>query len=999
MKQKFTQSFINRLMALGVVALGVWCPASAEKTEVATTPDMEGWTVINANNDDYQWAWDESKQMAVVPENRKEAANDWLMTPVVNLKGGVTYKIRVWVRNLSTYSSDKSKFALTVGTSTAPDDHQTVYSLESLTRTSWAVERPDGDKLGLFTPEADGEYYLGLHCYSASYNGDFGCEKFTYEEVVALPGAVTGLKAEAAAGGEMRVDLQWNWPETNSSGGDLSEEILGARIYRSNTSSVSATDACLIKEVEGGEKGATATYTDVPESAGTYYYMVVPFTANGASDATALKANTSWVGEDNGVGTIASVTATVIDDTTVEVAFDAPAGSNGGWIDQANITYNITRKSGSGVTVTLEEDYAGELPYVDASIPGLDTYTYTVYGKYNGSGSSWNQKTSNTVKCGGALSLPYSNDFATSANIEMFTVFYGPEGSRNWNVSSGQAYFWGGSVADAWMITPKFDLKAGKSYAITFRAKLERGSEADYKTLAVTIGHEATAESQTRVLFDETFTSTIYAEKVVNFAVETDGRYCIGFHCHGQSNFNGIYVDDLLVEETVARPMPVAEVNVTAGESGALTATVSFDTPSETTAGTPIEELTKVEVMREGTLIATRENVAAGSTVTVDDNELENAGLYSYSVVTYLGEEASDAAVSAKIWIGTDTPGKVQAVAVEKTSDSEVTVTFDAVTEGANGGYIDASGVRYTVTRMPDAVVVADGVAETTVVDHGVDALALQSYTYEVVAGIGDEFGEATVSESIVLGDAIELPYSPDLTDASTFALWSFVAAEGNDGWEPSSKGLMCQYVSNAPYAYTPPFKAPAGDYLLTCNVLSYNGQYHEMVDIVLSTEPVHVAAQPADENGVEAHEGAPAVHKVLQTVTADDGWSNNFEIPFEIENGGTYHIGFRNVSNLNKDVSTQMRWGNWTCYLADMGLSLVKLNTGVEEVAAGEKNLRYDAGADCVVADVDCVIAVYDISGSRVSGADTKALPAGVYIAVGEQADGGRLTLRFAKH
>ena len=72
-----------------------------------------------------------------------------------------------------------------------------------LSKTSWPVERPEGDKAGVFTPEADGDYYIGFHCYSKSYQGDFLFQKFTIEEVLALPGAVTELTATAADGGEL----------------------------------------------------------------------------------------------------------------------------------------------------------------------------------------------------------------------------------------------------------------------------------------------------------------------------------------------------------------------------------------------------------------------------------------------------------------------------------------------------------------------------------------------------------------------------------------------------------------------------------------------------------------------------------------------------------------------------------------------------------------------------------------------------------------------------
>lgn len=997
MNQNFTCGFLGRLLAAGAMTLAGVGFASAEKTELVVPADMAGWTVVNANNDDYVWAYNADKEMAVVPENRKLAADDWLITPAVSLKGGTTYRVRVWIQNLSTYASDITKFAVTVGHSQDPDDHTVVYSYEALKKTAWPVEYPQGSSEGTYTPVEDGEFYLGLHCYSSSYNGDVGCQKFTFEEVLALPGAVTGLKATAAPEGEMKVNLEWTWPSKTSMGGDLAEEILGAKIYRSTSGSLSATDTYLIGEANGGEQGATGSYVDLPAEPGEYYYMVVPFTANGQSDASGAKAWTDWVGEDSGVKALESVTATVVDDTTVEVMFDAPLGTNGGWINPENITYNISRKSGSGETVTLETDYAGSLPYVDATIPGLDSYTYSVYAKYNGTGSSWNAKTSNQVTCGGALSLPYSNDFNSSASLDLFSKFHGPECTRDWGYSSNSANFWGGTVADAWLVTPKINLEAGKCYEIKFDTRISpASSESNYKNLAVTVGSEPTAESQSTVLYDELIQWGLAREKSVVFTVPADGRYCIGFHCHGQTNSNDLYVDNLSITEAVFVPVVVEAISVVPGEKGALTAIVSFDAPALTTAGTAIEVLSKIEVKRDGEIIETRENVAAGATVTVEDTAVETAGMHTYSVVTYLGEEASDEA-SASVWIGADVPAAPASVSAVKSSDTEVTIAFDAVTEGVNGGYIDLDNLTYTVTRMPDAVVIADGTTETSVVDAGVDEIALQRYTYEVVAVVDGVCSEPAVSDGLVLGGAIALPYAPDMTDEATFDLWTFVADEGEDNWVPNFKGLLCRYAENAPYAFTPPFKALEGDYMLNCTFVPFNWRNQEMVDIILSTEPVHVELTVPEGNEIEAQAALPQVYQVLQTVKAESTMGSRYEVPFTIEKNGKYHIGFRNVTNLHKDEEN-MSSGNWDCYLTDMDLSLVKVNTGVEEVSADEAGICYDSVADMVLIDREGEIAVYDISGCHVSGADTSRLAAGVYIAVADMADGSRLSLRFVK-
>ena len=367
MKHYFTHFF-----AAMVIMAKVSPDAQAAKTEIKVPADMDGWTVINTNADEYKWAYDADKDGAVLPQNKKLAADDWIITPEINLIGGVTYRIKSCIQSLTTYSFDRQYYNITIGSAPTAEAQTTqVYKDESFTKTAWPVERPEGDKAGLFTPEADGTYYIGFHCYSKSYMGDFLFQKFTVEEVLPLPGAVTALTATAADKGELEVNLSWTWPAVNSNGAGRTEPLAGAKLYRSSGSSISATSTYLIKDIDGGDAGAEASVTDIVPQAGKYYYMVVPFDANGDSDATPLKVQTAWVGEDTSIPTLGNVTATAIDDTTVEVGFDAPsAGGNGGYIDPLKLSYKISRKNGSGTTVTLEDAYAGVLPYVDATIPG-----------------------------------------------------------------------------------------------------------------------------------------------------------------------------------------------------------------------------------------------------------------------------------------------------------------------------------------------------------------------------------------------------------------------------------------------------------------------------------------------------------------------------------------------------------------------------------------------------------------------------------------------------
>ena len=115
--------------------------------------------------------------------------------------------------------------------------------------------------------------------------------------------------------------------------------------------------------------------------------------------------------------------------------------------------------------------------------------------------------------------------------------------------------FYGGYDADEWLITPQLSLQAGKNYKLVFKTGLEDASSSNYKDLYVTIGSQATAESQSRQLFHETIESALMEEKEVLFTVTESGGYYIGFHCYGSTSYSPILSTTwLLTKQSKFRP-------------------------------------------------------------------------------------------------------------------------------------------------------------------------------------------------------------------------------------------------------------------------------------------------------------------------------------------------------------------------------------------------------------------------------------------------------------
>lgn len=870
---------MKKLTFLAIMAiLAVVANAQALTPPVTLTIDSDEafgqWTQINNNAAGNSFKYDSYYGGAYLSENRWDEANDWLIAPAFELTAGTEYSIVLNCRRSSSFSGDYNKFTINLGGEPTAEGLSTeVYKNENFTNNSFT------DVKVVFTPETSGTYYIGIHVYSVAYKGGFVIKSLAVDKVVPRPGAVTDLVVKAAAEGALQADLTWTWPAKNDLGTAL-ETITGAYIYRGTTSSFTANDASLVGTYEvDATPGTEGSWTDesVP-SAGKYYYRVVPFNENGVSTVASTSVQSDWIGFDTSAGSVKDLVATISpeSETTVLLNFAPAVGTNGGYLNPETLKYKITRKSGAGTTVTLEDAWAGELPYVDNTIPGLDSYTYSVYTVYNGS-TSWSSTTSNTVVTGGTAALPYSQDFTASNSAELYTFFHGPDATRDWSRSSNALNYWG-SPADAWAVTPKFHLEKGKAYELQFDAKISSAiSSSSYKHLYVYVGTEPTAEALDHQVFYEEIQKALYNTKKVIISVDEDGDYCIGFRCYGPSNSNDLYVTNIKFDETVVTPKPVTEASAEAAPEGELKAIVKWTNPATDTAGGEIGMLDHVDVLLNNEVVATVEDTEGGAEASAEV-AVEAAGKYTFTIVPYLGENAGDKVSVETGWVGPDTPKAPASVSVEVTDAARI-ITFDAVTEGINGGYVNPAEVTYTVTRNGD--VLTDELKETTYTDDDTE-LPLGNYTYAVSAAWDGLESAATAAEPVKLGDALALPYTPSFDSKGDFELWSSSKkSNGTDAWawaSSSYSGTGLQTSTSNSWAFTPPLTMQEGTVTVKYAARAYSWRYAETFSVMLTR-----ADDPENPDTVESAE----------PVTVDSTYPESFEATFNVPATGKYYVAY----------------------------------------------------------------------------------------------------------
>ena len=217
--RKIYVSILSLLFA-GMSAAAVEVPYSSPIAISASDFD-EGWTVINANGDTRAWApveeaGGETSYMAQYNYAYSTPADDHLVSPPLNLKGGSAYKLSFKMKTKADLES------LTVYVASANDADQ----LKGGTVLFDWEEKSDQNLTTYTVPvtvSEDGEYYISWYAHSPkNKNKIFICDmKIALDEFI--PSGVTDLTATPASNRELKCDLTWILPTASTLGDPFTE--------------------------------------------------------------------------------------------------------------------------------------------------------------------------------------------------------------------------------------------------------------------------------------------------------------------------------------------------------------------------------------------------------------------------------------------------------------------------------------------------------------------------------------------------------------------------------------------------------------------------------------------------------------------------------------------------------------------------------------------------------------------------------------------------------
>lgn len=341
----------------------------------------------------------------------------------------------------------------------------------------------------------------------------------------------------------------------------------------------------------------------------------------------------------------------------------------------------------------------------------------------------------------------------------------------------------------------------------------------------------------------------------------------------------------------------------TADAKGALSAQLSWTTPSVSYLGAKLSALTGTKVYRNDQLVYTSTETTQGKSVAWTDRPSTD-GYYIYKVVPY--NAAGDGVYKEfAAYVGEDLPGAPQNVTLT-THGGNAEITWAAPAEGQHGGYFDNASVKYNVVRMPDNKVVVEGTTSL----RATDAVSVQKgYSYIVTAVNKKGVGASATSKTMSFGPEDSVPFTSSLTTQDDFDRW-VTADKNNDGntwtfYKPTQTTTYDRCDQNADdWLYTPALKFEKGKtYQVRYTYSSANWVTPDKHEQVMEQMKVWFCAEPI----------ATGATKLIKETGEFHTASNIFlygKDNFQTETTGSARIAFQACSEANhgqiylKDVS-----------------------------------------------------------------------------------------------
>ena len=364
----------------------------------------------------------------------------------------------------------------------------------------------------------------------------------------------------------------------------------------------------------------------------------------------------------------------------------------------------------------------------------------------------------------GSVALPYHEDFETEDNLTLIDIIDANNDGRTW-VWSDIVYDIRNKAseendADDWMILPAMEMKADRSYRLSFSARAVYSMYTERLEVKLGKGREASPAAMSITLMPAT-DIVKRKETGVTVTVPEDGIYRIGFHAISKAGAFRLAVDDITVDapRSALRPgMPTGCMASVVSE-GMLKADVSFSAPAYTVNGKPLGSIDKIELFVNGDLAEEIAGPAPGQNFMRSVETVQGENIFR---IVATNSEGEGEPVEISLFTGDDVPLPPSNLRMD-VRDGKAYLKWDAPAEGENGGFIDSSTLTYEIQRRSDFQYVETSFSGTEYVDvlpDNIDSRPRQLFYCVRAISRGGKSLDSADSNRFITGGSISMPFS-----------------------------------------------------------------------------------------------------------------------------------------------------------------------------------------------------------------------------------------------
>lgn len=293
-----------------------------------------------------------------------------------------------------------------------------------------------------------------------------------------------------------------------------------------------------------------------------------------------------------------------------------------------------------------------EIIWTDETFSESGEYTYSLI-PYNNDNAG--EVSSFSVWVGNGLSLPYTNALSSQELFDTMKVIDNNNDNSTWLWESNgyaQYKYNSSNAGDDYLITPPLYLKAAGTYKLTFSYSGHNTSTVE--KLEVLIGKTSDPDNLTTQIFNNDNIKTgnfSSAEKVFN--VEEDGDFFIAFRAYSDKNKWYVKLKDISIEEEILIPGSITDLVINPNPDKSLEATLTWTNPIINHLSNELlqNNFTKIEILRNGSLVHTISNPTVGAEETWTDINIPEKGSYFYTITPY-NHNYAGTSQEMSVWIG-----------------------------------------------------------------------------------------------------------------------------------------------------------------------------------------------------------------------------------------------------------------------------------------------------------------------------------------------------------